>query len=162
MPVQEGLMATFLAHITVKPGREADFERVAAEHYGATHALEPQMGRYEFWRGADDRVYYCHATFDDFVAFVEHQTSDHHETFGPMLRDTFEIFRLEWVDPIATSSPLAATIMRRGPSSWLANTSMLKPAGSDSFAPAGCATIVGGLRADSVANGAGRFAMSMR
>ena len=102
-------MATFLAHITVKPGREADFERVAAELYDATHALEPQMRRYEFWRSADDRAYYCHATFDDFLAFIEHQTSDHHETFGPMLRDTFETFRLEWVDPIATSSPLVAT-----------------------------------------------------
>ena len=102
-------MATFLAHITVKPGREADFERVAAELYDATHALKPQMGRYEFWRGADDRTYYCHATFDDFLAFIEHQTSDHHETSGPGLRDTFEAFRLEWVDPIATSSPLVAT-----------------------------------------------------
>ena len=102
-------MATFLAHITVKPGREADLERAAAELFDATHALEPRMRRYEFWRGADDRTYYCHSTFDDFLAFIEHQTSDHHEILGPKLRDTFETFRLEWVDPIATSAPLVAT-----------------------------------------------------
>ena len=108
-------MATFLARITVKPGSEADFERIAAELYDTTHALEPGVRRYEYWRGADERTYYCHAAFDDFLAFLEHQTSDHHESLGPKITQTFESIRLEWVDPIASASSMVATDMQPVP-----------------------------------------------
>jgi quinol monooxygenase YgiN len=105
-------MATYLAQITVKPGLEADFEHIAAELYEATHGFEPAMRRYEYWRGAEERTYYCHATFDDFLGFLDHQTSEHHEALGPKIRETFESIRLEWVDPVATSSALAPTNMQ--------------------------------------------------
>ena len=78
-------MATFLARITVKPGAEAEFERIAADLYEATHKHESGVRRYEYWRGADDRTYYCSAAFDDFLAFLAHQTSDHHEELGPQI-----------------------------------------------------------------------------
>src|SRR4051812_43894501 len=45
-------MATFLAHITVKPGREADFEAIVVALAGTTHASEPGVRRYEYWRAA--------------------------------------------------------------------------------------------------------------
>ncbi len=108
-------MATFLAHITVKVGREPDFERIVADLCRATHAREPGIRRYEYWRGAAERTYYTHASFDDFLAFIEHQTSDHHEAAGPLLKDVVETIRLEWVDPISSSSPLATTVPRPAP-----------------------------------------------
>lgn len=102
-------MATFLAHITVRAGREADFERIVTDLYEATHAKEPGVRRYEYWRGAAERTYYTHASFADFLAFIEHQTSDHHESAGPPLKDVVESIRLEWIDPISSASPLVIT-----------------------------------------------------
>jgi quinol monooxygenase YgiN len=100
-------MATFIAHVRVLPGRELEFERVAAQVYRATHELEPGMQRYEFWRAADDRSYYIHASFDDFLAFIDHQISDHHESAG--LKNFIESIRLEWVDPVPGAADLCAT-----------------------------------------------------
>jgi quinol monooxygenase YgiN len=102
-------MATILAHITVKPGMAARFEQIAAELYRLTHAHESNVGRYEYWRGADENTYYTLLSFDTFNKFLEHQTSDHHESASPQLGDVIAGIRLEWVDPIANSSPLTAT-----------------------------------------------------
>ena len=102
-------MATFLAHITVKPGYEADFEAIVAALYVASHTAEPGLRRYEYWRGADPRTYYTHASFDDFGAFLDHQVSDHHESALPKLTEVVESIRLEWVDPIVSASPLVPT-----------------------------------------------------
>jgi len=102
-------MATILAHIKVNPGREADFEAVIAELYAASHAVEPDIARYEYWRGAEERTYYTLLSFPDHRRFIEHQVSDHHEEASPKFAGLFESFHLEWVDPIAESSPLAPT-----------------------------------------------------
>jgi quinol monooxygenase YgiN len=102
-------MATILAHIRVKPGQEARFERVAAELYRATHATEKGVQRYEYWRGSEPRSYYTLLAFDDFRAFMAHQTSDHHEQASPELGELIDEIRLEWVDPLAAASPLPAT-----------------------------------------------------
>ena len=102
-------MATFLAHITVRLGREAEFERIVATLYRATHDAEPGARRYEYWRGSGERTYYTHASFDDWLAFLAHQTSAHHEAAGPELGEVIESIRLEWVDPVSSASPLAAT-----------------------------------------------------
>jgi quinol monooxygenase YgiN len=105
-------MATYLANITVKSGCERDFEAIVTALHDATHATEPGVRRYEYWRGAGERNYYCHASFDDFHAFLEHQISDHHEAAGPQLSDVIETIRLEWVDPVISASPLAPTDMQ--------------------------------------------------
>jgi len=102
-------MATILAHITVRPGAEERFEQVARSLYEATHANETRVRRYEYWRGADERTYYTLLSFDSFVGFLEHQTSDHHEGASPALGELIEGLRLEWVDPIEGSSPLVPT-----------------------------------------------------
>ncbi len=100
-------MATILAHIHVQQGKATDFEETISTLYEATHRLEPQCRRYEYWRGAEPNLYYCLLSFDDFVAFLEHQTSDHHEApeFGAMI----ESLKLEWVDPVQSASELAPT-----------------------------------------------------
>src|SRR6476619_771592 len=66
------LMATLLAHITVKPGSEAQFERIAAEMYRRTHADEADPRRYEYWRGAERGTYYCLESFEDYLGFLAH------------------------------------------------------------------------------------------
>ena len=48
-------------------------------------------------------------SFDDLAGFVAHQTSEHHEAARPGLGEVIEDIRLEWVDPLPTASPLAAT-----------------------------------------------------
>jgi len=108
-------MATLLAHITVKPGSEEAFEEIARTMYERTHADEPDVRRYEYWRGADPRTYYTLLSFDDHRALIVHQTSDHHETASPSIGEAVESIRLEWVDPIADASPLTATEMQPAP-----------------------------------------------
>jgi quinol monooxygenase YgiN len=105
-------MATFLAHIQVKSGCEADFEAIISELYELTHAAEPGVLRYEYWRGAEPGLYYTHGSFVDFLAFLDHQISDHHEALGPKLMELVQAIRVEWVDPLATASTLAATDMQ--------------------------------------------------
>lgn len=102
-------MATILAHIRVNEGAEAAFEAVARTLHDATHAHETRVRRYEYWRGAEPRTYYTLLSFDDFEAFIEHQTSDHHEVASPAMRGLFESFRLEWVDPVPGASGLTPT-----------------------------------------------------
>ena len=102
-------MATYLAHIQIKPGREADFEGIVATLYRETHLHEPGCSRYEYWRGDKEGTYYGLGAFDDFLAFIDHQTSDHHEEPGPDLKDVIDTIHVEWVDPIGSASPLPPT-----------------------------------------------------
>ena len=108
-------MATLLAHITVRPGAESRFEEIARELYRRTHAEETAVRTYEYWRGHEPRSYYTLLSFDDHRAFIAHQTSDHHETASPAIGETVESLRLEWVDPIASASPLPATEAQDAP-----------------------------------------------
>ncbi|MFK7919293.1 MAG: putative quinol monooxygenase [Ilumatobacter sp.] len=108
-------MATLLAHITVTSGSEARFEAIARELFEHTHELEAGVLRYEYWRGANERSYYSLLSFPDHHGFLVHQTSDHHEEASPAIGAVVESIRLEWVDPIATASPLPPTIAQAAP-----------------------------------------------
>lgn len=105
-------MATLLAHITVRPGTEAEFEALSRTLYERTHATETGVRHYEYWRGAAPRTYYTLLSFDDHRAFIAHQTSDHHETASPDLGRMIESLRLEWVDPVPGASTLPPTRMQ--------------------------------------------------
>lgn len=102
-------MATLLAHITVRSGSEGRFEEIARELFERTHADEPDVLRYEYWRGAEERTYYSVLSFPDHRGFIVHQTSDHHEVASPLIGAVVESIRLEWVDPIAGASDLPPT-----------------------------------------------------
>ncbi len=115
-------MATLLAHIQVKPGREAEFEAIAAELYRDSHEKEPGILRYEYWRGAKPGSYYSLLSFDDFHGFLRHQVSAHHEAASPRIGETCQSVRLEWVDPIRESSPLPETRMQGLPAGADAKT----------------------------------------
>ena len=81
------LMSTILAHLRVKPGEEARFEGIARELYAGSQASDRGLRHYEYWRGAEPGTYYCLLAYDDHRSFVAHQTSDHHESASPLLRD---------------------------------------------------------------------------
>jgi quinol monooxygenase YgiN len=100
-------MATFLAKITIFEGKEAAFEETARMMWEATHAHEPNCRRYEYWRGAEPRSYYCLESFTDYQSFIGHQASPHHEApdFGSML----ESIDIEWLDPLQGASGLTPT-----------------------------------------------------
>lgn len=108
-------MATILAHLTIKEGCEVRFEEIAQALHDGTHANETKVLRYEYWRGEQPRTYYTLLSFDDHRAFIEHQVSDHHEEASPQLGEVCEKIRLEWVDPIAASSPLPETNAQDAP-----------------------------------------------
>jgi len=108
-------MATILAHLKIKAGCEQRFEEIAQALYDGTHAHETKVQRYEYWRGEHPRTYYTLLSFDDHQAFIEHQISDHHETASPQLGEVCEAIRLEWVDPIQTSSSLPPTNAQGAP-----------------------------------------------
>jgi len=108
-------MATILAHLTIKPGMAARFEEIAAELHRLTHEHESDVRRYEYWRGAEENTYYTLLSFDTFLDFIAHQTSDHHESASPQLGEVLAGIKLEWVDPIQGSSPLTPTDAQDAP-----------------------------------------------
>jgi quinol monooxygenase YgiN len=105
-------MATLIAHIRVVEGAEARFESMIRALHRSTHDTEPAVRRYEYWRGAEPREYCALIAYDDFRGFITHQTSDHHESASPDLREVIESLRLEWVDPVAGASDLPSTEMQ--------------------------------------------------
>jgi quinol monooxygenase YgiN len=86
-------MATILAHITVQDGKEKEFEEVLHRLWRSTHEHEDHVLRYEYWRGAEKNQYYGLLSFNDYNGFLEHQTSDHHETDAKLLTHLFTDFR---------------------------------------------------------------------
>jgi hypothetical protein len=63
-------------------------------------------------RGRSSGAYYCLLSFDDFVGFLSHQSSNHYSAASSRLHDVTESMTLEWVDPVRTASPLASTDVR--------------------------------------------------
>ena len=88
---------------------ESQFEAIARSLYAASHGTEPGLRRYEYWRGQEAGLYYTLLSFDDFLSFVAHQTSDHHEAASPAIGTAVADIRLEWIDPIRDASPLVPT-----------------------------------------------------
>lgn len=102
-------MATILAHIRVKSGSEVPFEQTIRSLYAASHGSEPGLRRYEYWRSQEAGLYYCLLSFDDFMAFLSHQCSDHHEAAVAPLMAQIDAMKLEWVDPVQAAAPLPVT-----------------------------------------------------
>lgn len=104
-------MASFLAHIKVRPGTESDFEAVARHLHQRTHAHEHEdnVVRYEYWRGQETGTFYTLASFRDADAFIDHQVSQHHVELAPEIMGMVEEFRLEWIEPIDGLAPAPRT-----------------------------------------------------
>jgi quinol monooxygenase YgiN len=103
------MMATMLAHIVVNSGRAAEFEAVAAELWRGTHANEPGVLRYEYWRAAQPDHYYALGCFADHEAFIAHQVSDHHTAAGTAFKGIIASVDVEWVDAVPHANGLPPT-----------------------------------------------------
>ena len=82
---------------------------IPGELYQLTQERERGVHHYEYWRGAEPGLYYCLLSFDDYLTFLAHQTSDHHESASPRLGELVRNMKLEWVDPVAGASQLSTT-----------------------------------------------------
>ena len=94
-------MTTLLAHIRIKPGKEAKWEAIIADMVAQTAATETGVLRYEYWKGQAENMYYCLLSFDDKWAFYRHQMSEHHE--GHDFADVLAGIELEYLDPVQGS-----------------------------------------------------------
>ena len=94
-------MTTLLAHIRIKPGKEAKWEAIIADMVAQTAATETGVQRYEYWKAQVPNAYYCLLSFDDKWAFYRHQMSEHHE--GHDFGDVLAGIELEYLDPVKGS-----------------------------------------------------------
>ncbi|AOL93239.1 putative quinol monooxygenase [Porphyrobacter sp. LM 6] len=91
-------MATLLAHIQIKPGKEEKWEAIMRDMVHHTFATEEGVLRYEYWKGHEENSYYCLLSFKDKWAFYHHQMSDHHE--GHDFAGVLAGIKLEYIDPV--------------------------------------------------------------
>ena len=102
-------MTTLLAHIRIKPGKEAKWEAIMHDMVAQTFATEDGVVRYEYWKGQEPNAYCCLLSFADKWAFYAHQMSEHHE--GHDFADVFAGIELEYIDPVkGAGGDLASTL----------------------------------------------------
>jgi len=84
-------MTCFIATLKVKPGREADFERLQKELSDLTHQSEPGTAVYDVIRHRNEPgVYVVYARFKDEAAFQFHQTTPFHDRLVPPIMETLD------------------------------------------------------------------------
>lgn len=82
-------MTAFIATLRIKPGQEAEFERLQQELSELTHANEPDTLVYDILRSRDTPdTYVVYARFKDEAAFQLHQGTDFHERLVPPILAT--------------------------------------------------------------------------
>lgn len=82
-------MTVFIATLRIKPGQEAEFERLQRELSELTHASEPDTQVYDIVRSRDKPdTYVVYARFKDEAAFQHHQATSFHERLVPPILAT--------------------------------------------------------------------------
>lgn len=96
-------MTAFIATLAVKPGREAEFERLQTELSQLSHENEPQTLVYDVLRHREKKdTYIVYARFVNEDAFQTHQTTDFHERLVPPIVDCLASdFEIDFYDFIA-------------------------------------------------------------
>ena len=83
------LLTVFIATLKIKPGHEAEFERLQAELSELTHASEPDTKVYDIIRSRDNPgTYVVYGRFKDDAAFQFHQTTAFHDRLVPPILAT--------------------------------------------------------------------------
>lgn len=84
-------MTCFIATLKIKPGREAEFERLQRELSQLTHAHEPEVHVYDVLRHREHKnVYIVSARFASEAVFQAHMKIDFHERLVPPILDCVE------------------------------------------------------------------------
>ncbi len=96
-------MTTFIATLKVKPGHEAEFERLQTELSQLSHAEEPDMCVYDVLRHKEKAgTYIVYARFKDDAAFQLHmQAPSHDRLVPPILAALSEDMDLQFFDYVA-------------------------------------------------------------
>ena len=82
-------MTCFIATLKIKPGHEADFERLQTELSRLTHESEPDTFVYDIIRSrAKPDTYVVYARFKDEASFQHHQTTPFHDRLVPPIMAT--------------------------------------------------------------------------
>lgn len=103
-------MPTLLTHIRVKPEAIPRWEEILRVLVRRTHAEEPSVLRYEYWRGEEAGRYYALLSYPTSAAFYAHQGSDYHDDYMDDFATMFADMRMEWIDPVTDGgSGLPAT-----------------------------------------------------
>ena len=103
-------MATILAHIEIKPGKEAQWEEIMTDLVRHTFEHEDQVLRYEYFKGREPLHYYCLLSFENKYAFYLHQASDYHEDHETVyLEGVLANVELEYLDPVTGACELPPT-----------------------------------------------------
>ena len=77
-------MTCFIARLKVKPGHEAEFEKLQRELSMLTHEQEPDTYVYDVIRHrTEPGVYVVYARFKDEASFQLHQTTPFHDRLVP-------------------------------------------------------------------------------
>jgi autoinducer 2-degrading protein len=94
---------SFLARMTVKPGREKEFLKLARNLEENVHAKEPDTLYYRFFRLREPRQFAVMESFADAAAEEKHMNSDYLAETAPLLLDCLEgdpPYVREYLDPI--------------------------------------------------------------
>ncbi len=84
-------MTCFVATLRIKPGREAEFERLQRELSQLTHQHEPDAYVYDIIRHREQRnTYIVYARFKDEAAFQLHMKAPFHDRLVPPILDCVE------------------------------------------------------------------------
>ena len=96
-------MTCFIATLKIKPGHEADFERLQAELSKLTHDQEPDTFVYDILRSrTTPDAYLVYARFKDEAAFQSHQATPFHDRLVPPIMATLAAdMELEFYDHVA-------------------------------------------------------------
>ncbi len=94
-------MRGIIATIRIKPGTDADFEKVFLELRAAVHANEPGNEYYDIFKSDEENTYVIMEKYVDAAAQEAHGKSDHFRTLGakmgPFLAGPPEIKVMEMV-----------------------------------------------------------------
>jgi quinol monooxygenase YgiN len=83
------MSTTFIAKLVVKPGREAEFERLQRELSELTHAQEPDTLVYDVIRHrTEPSTYVVYGRFRNEAAFQAHQAASFHDRLVPPILAT--------------------------------------------------------------------------
>ncbi len=81
-------MTCFVATLKIKPGREAEFERLQRELSQLTHDQEPDVPVYDVIRHRERRdTYIVYARFNSEAAFQAHMKISFHDRLVPPILD---------------------------------------------------------------------------
>lgn len=92
---------TFIARMTVKPGRDAEFTRLCNELVRHVRANETGIVAYEFFKLREPQSYAVYESFADDAAEERHMTSAKLAELGPQIAACLDgTWVREYFDPV--------------------------------------------------------------